>query len=102
MTFACARSKIELMKRATRARIESLVYQLRQCTGMRSVGVGELARRYQLDPLLVRCIMETEGLLAHSRNDDDDEEEETPSAETQVMDLEVIQRGSLSGKTTDA
>jgi hypothetical protein len=89
------------MKKATQARIESLVYQLRQCTGMRSVGVNELARRYRLDPMLVRCIMETEGLLARSRTEDE-AEDEPQSGETQVLDLAELRRGSASGKTTDA
>jgi hypothetical protein len=51
------------MDRATRARIESLLHEVRSwAPGQVQSTIEELARRYQLDPLMVHRLLETEGV----------------------------------------
>jgi len=49
--------------RATRAKVDSLLYELRSwAPGEQRFSIDELARRFCLDPFVVRRIAETEGL----------------------------------------
>lgn len=48
--------------RATRAKVDSLLYELRSWSpGEQRYSIEELARRFHLDPFVVRRIAETEG-----------------------------------------
>lgn len=52
------------MDRATRARVESLLHEVRSWPpGQIQSSVDDLARRFQLDPLMVHRLLETEGVL---------------------------------------
>ena len=78
------------MDRATKARIDSLVFQLRQRSRDVPVPVDDLARRYQLDPLMVRRLAQAEGLpvpeLDGARDEADDR------SPTGVFDLDELRK----------
>ncbi len=50
------------MDRVTRAQIDSMLYEVRSFPGRAPWGVDALARRYNLDPMIVRGLLETEGV----------------------------------------
>ena len=51
------------MDRVTRAKVDSLLYELRSWEpGEQRHSIEELAKRFRLDPFVVRRIAETEGL----------------------------------------
>jgi hypothetical protein len=51
------------MDRATQARIESLLFEVRGwAEGTARPPLAELARRFRLDPLIVQRILESEGI----------------------------------------
>lgn len=64
------------MDRATRARIDSLLHEARSWPGGQvPVSIDELARRYQLDPLMVHRLLETEGIEVDETLELDPEED---------------------------
>ena len=81
------------MDRVTRAKIESLLYEVRSA-GTATNGrpppawdADAVARRYQLDPMIVRALLESEGvpLLAPEAIEDSD-----PNGSTQVMSIDDL------------
>lgn len=87
------------MDRVNQARIESMLYRLRERNELvASVELIELARRYQLDPLVVQRVLESAGLMASFYEEEDDGDF---SSDTAILDLREIRRSS-TGKTTDA
>ena len=86
------------MDRVNQARIESMLYRLRERNELvATVELIELARRYQLDPLVVQRVLESAGLMAPHEEDEDGDF----SSDTAILDLREIRRAS-TGKTTDA
>lgn len=77
------------MDRATKARIDSLVFALRARDRDELVPVEELARRYQLDPLLVHRLAQEEGLPVAELAPPDSADPRSP---TGVIDVEELQR----------
>ena len=75
------------MDRVTRARIDSLLYEVRRFPDRAPWGVEELARRYALDPMIVRGLLESEGV----RTDVDHADEPDPNQQTQVMNVDEIE-----------
>lgn len=82
------------MDRVTRAKIESLLYEVRSAgtagNGGKPPGPWDadaIARRYQLDPMIVRALLESEGvpLLAPEEIEDSD-----PNGSTQVMSIDDL------------
>lgn len=79
-----------MMDRAAQAKIESLLYEVRHFPGRAPWDVEVLARRYQLDPVVVRGLLETEdvpivGIAA--------DEEADPNGATQVMSQDDLGLG---------
>ncbi|HET6584009.1 MAG TPA: hypothetical protein VFG69_11185 [Nannocystaceae bacterium] len=73
----------------TRARIDSLLYEVRRFRGTdRTWCVEELGRRYCLDPMMVRALLESEGIAT----DADPEAEPDPNQTTQVMSTDELLR----------
>ncbi len=78
------------MDSTTRAKIDSLLYHLRMWVpGSQLLLVEELAKRYQLDPFIVRRIASTEGIELQS-DEDDDGTIDTEKV-TQPIDVEEVQ-----------
>lgn len=75
------------MDRVTRARIDSLLYEVRRFPDRAPWGVEELARRYALDPMIVRGLLESEGV----RTDADHADDPDPNQQTQVMNVDEIE-----------
>lgn len=75
------------MDRTARAQIESLLYEVRHFPERAPWDVEALARRYHQDPVVVRGLLETEGVecLGSAEGDDAD-----PNGTTQVMSLEDL------------
>jgi|GEM_PF-2216197 len=85
------------MDRVTRAKLDSLVHQLRVHGqgGAQALGsVEALARRLQLDPMIVRRVAEQEGVTLGSdsgeRGADPSAEAGDPNQSTQVMSLDEV------------
>ena len=76
------------MDRVTRAKIDSLLYELRGWDEPRE-SLEELARRYSLDPMLVARIAQAEGVQLGESNT---QEHTDPNQTTQVMDSEELER----------
>lgn len=75
------------MDRVTKAKIESLLYHLRGLPqGAGKQDVEELARRFQLDPLMVQRIAETEGFELDGVVGDS--EASNPRSPTGILDIE--------------
>ena len=77
------------MDRMTRAKIESMLYEVRGGeTGRPEPGPWDaeaLARRYQLDPMIVRVLLEAEGAgLGHPAVSEGSSDAD-PNGATQVM-----------------
>ena len=81
------------MDRVTRAKIESLLYEVRTAPPVAkgrpppTWDADAIARRYQLDPMIVRALLESEGvpLLAP-----EEIEESDPNGSTQVMSIDDL------------
>jgi hypothetical protein len=80
--------------RVTRARIDSLLFEVRRFPERAPWRVHELGRRYCLDPMIVRGLLESEGVVivadrpdvAESESDSD----ENPNQQTQVMHADEL------------
>lgn len=75
------------MDRVTRARIDSLLYEVRRFPDRAPWGVEELARRYSLDPMIVRGLLESEGVPT----DADTIDAQDPNQQTLVMNVDEIE-----------
>ena len=76
------------MDRVTRARIDSLLYEVRRFRDKdRTWSADELGRRYCLDPMMVRALLESEGIAMHA----DPETEDDPNQTTQVMNTDDLE-----------
>jgi hypothetical protein len=76
------------MDRATRAKIDSLLYELRSWKQGEFRGTAEgLAQRFHLDPLVVRRIAEAEGIALC---DDSDDADVDPNQATAVMSTDDL------------
>lgn len=78
------------MDRAARAKIDSLLYEVRGFPGRAPWDVDGLARRYQLDPVIVRALLETEGVAVVGAEADADAD---PNGTTQVMSQDELGLG---------
>lgn len=78
------------MDRAARAKIDSLLYEVRGFPERAPWEVEALARRYQLDPVIVRGLLETEGAAILGDDDDDGAD---PNGTTQVMNQDDLGLG---------
>ncbi len=79
------------MDRVTRAKIESLIHEIRSWSPETDGGGLEtLARRFQLDPMIVARVAEAEGVTFS----DEPEVEADPNQSTQVMSLDDVHRES--------
>ncbi|MBV1857967.1 MAG: hypothetical protein KUG77_06105 [Nannocystaceae bacterium] len=84
-----ARVTLMWMDRMTRAKVDSLVHLLRSCPKGELASVDDLARKLQLDPMIVRRIAEEQGIRV--RDGDAAASAETdPNQNTQVMSLDEI------------
>lgn len=75
------------MDRATKAKIESLLYEVRRFTDRAPWDPEALARRFQLDPVVVRGLLETDGVAMVEVADQGDAD---PNSATQVMSLDEL------------
>ena len=75
------------MDRVTRARIDSLLYEVRKFPERAPWGVDELARRYSLDPMIVRGLLESEGVPTGT----DPSDAPDPNQQTMVMNVDEIE-----------
>jgi hypothetical protein len=78
------------MDRAARAKIDSLLYEVRRFPERAPWDIEALARRYQLDPVIIRGLLETEGAAMLG---DDDDEGADPNGTTQVMSVDDLGLG---------
>ncbi len=73
----------------TRAKVDSLVHQLRTCPTGELGSIEDLARKLQLDPMIVRRIAEEQGVSLQdgsgAASGDTD-----PNQSTQVMSLDEV------------
>jgi hypothetical protein len=76
------------MDRATKARIDSLIFAMRGLDPGALVPVEELARKYGLDPLVVRRLAQSEGLPVGP--EEPDRPPADPRRSTSVLDLEGL------------
>lgn len=74
------------MDRVTRAQIDSLLYEVRGFPGRAPWDVEALARRYNLDPMIVRGLLETEAVAIVG----DDEAPADPNQATLVMSMAEV------------
>ncbi|MEM6293761.1 MAG: hypothetical protein AAGA54_20975 [Myxococcota bacterium] len=79
------------MDRVTRAKLESLIHELRSRSVTELGSLADVARRFQLDPLMVRRVAEGEGV---SLNDAEASAEppSDPNQSTQIMSLDELLR----------
>jgi hypothetical protein len=78
------------MDRATRAKIDSLTYEIGTWgDGEARLTAEELAKRFQLDPLVVQRIMDSHGFGSSPR---EPEGTADPNRTTQVLDLNEVRR----------
>ena len=77
------------MDRQARAQIESLLYEVRHFPARAPWDVETLARRYHLDPVVVRGLLETEGVECIGIDEGDDAD---PNGKTQVMNQDDVLR----------
>ncbi len=75
------------MDRTTRAKIDSMLYEVRNFPERGPWDVDALARRYQTDPMVIRALLETEGVALV---DDADDGEVDPNQTTQVMSQDEL------------
>ncbi|MBK6917803.1 MAG: hypothetical protein IPH07_10420 [Deltaproteobacteria bacterium] len=74
------------MDRTTRAKIDSMLYEVRSFPERAPWDVDALARRYQTDPMVIRALLETEGVALVEDADDDVD----PNQTTQVMSQDEL------------
>jgi hypothetical protein len=77
---------MDVMDRSTRARIESLLYEVRRFPERAPWDPEALARRFQLDPVVVRGLLETEGVAFVG----DADGEADPNSTTMVMRVDDV------------
>lgn len=77
------------MDRTSRAQIESLLYEVRHFPERAPWDVEALARRYHQDPVVVRGLLETEGVECIGVDEGD---EADPNGTTLVMNQDDILR----------
>ncbi len=77
------------MDRMTRAKVDSLVHLLRTWPEGESVSVEDLARKLQLDPMIVRRIAEEQGLRVQEGAGASTGETDS-NQRTQVMSLDEV------------
>ena len=75
------------MDRVTRARIDSLLYEVRKFRDRRSWSAEELGRRYCLDPMMVRRLLEAEGVASAAEREPTDQD---PNQSTLVMSRDDV------------
>ena len=80
---------METMDRMTRAKVDSLVHLLRTCPGGELGSVDDLARKLQLDPMIVRRIAEEQGVGLQDGSGTAAGETD-PNQSTQVMSLDEV------------
>jgi len=78
------------MDRVTRARIDSLLFEVRRFPERAPWRVHELGRRYCLDPMIVRGLLESEGVAIAADRASEPEDEPNPNQETQVMHVDEL------------
>lgn len=92
------------MDRATRAKIESLLYEVRSwAPGSPQADVEELARRYRLDPLVVQRLLESEGVEVDETLELE-AEEDTPDGGrrvTAILSVEEIEAARKAAEGSD-
>lgn len=96
LTFIDVSDDDPQMDRVTRAKIESLVHELRSWRdGGRRRSLEELVERYKLDPLLIRRIAEAEGIEEpteeHRAPTANEERDSTPTSFI-VLDDQALRR----------
>lgn len=74
------------MDRTTRAKIDSMLYEVRNFPERGPWDVDALARRYQTDPMVIRALLETEGVALVG----DAVDEVDPNQTTQVMSQDEL------------
>ena len=79
------------MDRVTRARIDSLLSEVRRFPERAPWRVQELGRRYCLDPMIVRGLLESEKVAMVTDRASEDESDPNPNQETQVMHIEELE-----------
>lgn len=79
------------MDRMTRAKVDSLVHQLQTCPKGELGSVDALARKLQLDPMIVRRIAEEQGVGLLDGGPSGPAETD-PNQSTQVMSLDEVLR----------
>ncbi|MCR9165850.1 MAG: hypothetical protein ACE37F_10365 [Nannocystaceae bacterium] len=89
------------MDRVTRAKLDSLVHLLASSGGRGLGSVQDVARRFQLDPLLVQRVAEEQGVSLEGRgfappadSPDGTEAPVDPNQSTQVMSIAELHRES--------
>jgi hypothetical protein len=75
------------MDRTARAQIESLLYEVRHFPERGPWDVESLARRYHQDPVVVRGLLESEGVAIVGAESDENAD---PNGTTQVMTHEDL------------
>ncbi len=78
------------MDRVTRAKLESLVHQLKTRGGEGLGSVEDIARRLQLDPMIVRRVAEQEGVTLGGDDERPADADADPNQSTQVMSLDEV------------
>ncbi len=77
------------MDRMTRAKVDSLVHQLRTCPTGELGSIDDLARKLQLDPMIVRRIAEEQGVSVRDGSGVESGETD-PNQSTQVMSQDEV------------
>lgn len=77
------------MDRMTRAKVDSLVHELRTCAKGELRSIDDLARKLQLDPMIVRRIAEEQGVSLRDGGGDAPGETD-PNQSTQVMSVDEV------------
>ena len=77
------------MDRMTRAKVDSLVHELRRCPAEELPSIDDLARKLQLDPMIVRRIAEEQGVSLRDGHGAVSAEAD-PNGSTQVMSVDEV------------
>ena len=80
------------MDRVTRARIDSLLFEVRRFPERGPWRVHELGRRYCLDPMIVRGVLVSEGvtIVADRASEPAPDADPSPNQDTQVMHTDEL------------
>lgn len=93
------------MDRSTRAKIDSMLYEVRAWPeGQAIADVDELARRFRLDPMIVARILEAEGMEVEETAEIDPEPKPKPGSGrrvTSVINLAELDRARLRASGDD-